>query len=59
MDKLVGFISKFKDNKKTLMVYDEGGTQVRWLQYYLKDKGVKNYYFMSGGVKKYFKNAVN
>lgn len=58
-DKLKKFISGFKGSEKVLMVYDEGGTQVRWLQYHLKKQGVKNYYFMAGGMKKYFKSALN
>lgn len=56
--KLDGLLSSLsgRQNKKTLMVYDEGGTQVRWLQYHLEQTGVKNYYFMSGGIKQYFED---
>lgn len=57
--KLVQFLEGLKEANKTLLVYDEGGTQVRWLQYYLKDEGVSDYYFMQGGVKKYFKSVIN
>ena len=53
--KLVQFLNKIKKSGKTLLVYDEAGKQVRWLQYYLEAKGISNYYFMSGGVKNYFK----
>lgn len=53
-DKLVKLLNKVKAKGQKLMVYDESGVQVRWLQYYLEDKGVTNYYFMSGGAKKYF-----
>ena len=52
--KLDSYISKAKREGKTLLVHDAAGKQVRWLQYYLKDKGVKSYYFMEGGVAAYY-----
>jgi len=53
--KLNRLLNKIKQSGQTLLIYDEAGKQVRWLQYYLEDKGIKNYYFMAGGVKKFFK----
>ena len=50
------FLNKVKQSGKTLLVYDESGKQVRWLQYYLIDKGIQNYFFMAGGLKQYFKD---
>ena len=52
--KLDSYISKAKREGKTLLVHDAAGKQVRWLQYYLKDKGLKSYYFMEGGVAAYY-----
>lgn len=52
--KLDSYILKAKRERKTLLVHDAAGKQVRWLQYYLKDKGLKSYYFMSGGVTAYY-----
>lgn len=40
--------------KKTLLVYDQTGKQVQWFQYYLENKGVKDYYFMKGGSQAHF-----
>ena len=48
------FIGKAKREGKTLLIHDAAGKQVRWLQYYLKDKGIKNYYFMDGGIAAYY-----
>ena len=45
-----------KKSGQPLLVYDESGKQVRWLQYHLDEKGIKNYNFMKGGVKQYFKS---
>jgi len=53
--KLDRYIDKAKRENKTLLVHDAAGKQVRWLQYYLEDKGLKSYYFMEGGVSAYFK----
>ena len=52
--KLDSYIEKAKSEGKTLLVHDAAGKQVRWLQYYLIDKGLKSYYFMDGGVAAYF-----
>jgi len=52
--KLDRYIEKAKRENKTLLVHDAAGKQVRWLQYYLKDKGIKSYYFMDGGIAAYY-----
>lgn len=54
--KLNKFLTRVKNSGKTLLVYDEAGKQVRWLQYYLQQKGISKYFFMQGGVKNYFKS---
>ncbi|MFV2058589.1 MAG: rhodanese-like domain-containing protein [Thiohalomonadales bacterium] len=48
------YIAKAKQENRTLLIHDAAGKQVRWLQYYLKEKGVKRYYFMKGGVSAYY-----
>lgn len=53
-NRLRHLVNKARRNGKTLLVYDAAGKQVRWLQYHLKNIGVKNYYFMKGGVRAYF-----
>lgn len=55
LDKFSRFIhqSRFKD--RTLFIVDAVGKQVRWLQYLLKDKGYKNYYFLEGGAEAFKK----
>lgn len=53
-DKLDRFIQRAKREDKTLLIYDEAGHQVQWLQYHLVDAGLKNYYFMKGGAKAYY-----
>jgi rhodanese-related sulfurtransferase len=47
-------IDKALAQKKTLLVYDQTGKQVRWFQYYLENKGVKDYYFMKGGAQAHY-----
>ncbi len=51
--KLEHYINKAIKEDKTLLAYDNSGKQVRWLQYYLENKGIKKYYFMEGGAKYY------
>ena len=50
------YIKKAKQENKALLIYDAAGKQVRWLQYYLVNKGLKSYYFMKGGIRAYYKN---
>lgn len=51
--KLDAVIEQAIRDKKTLLVYDQVGRQVRWFQYYLENKGMKDYYFLKGGAEAY------
>jgi len=53
-EKLSQLFDKVLKKNLPLFIYDAAGKQVRWLQYYIEAKGIKNYYFMKGGFKKYF-----
>lgn len=56
--KLHKYIQKAIKQKRTLLIYDEVGKQVRWLQYALEKAGAKDYYFMNKGAKGYFKELI-
>jgi rhodanese-related sulfurtransferase len=50
LDKLIGnVISKGNMKDKKLLVFDQVGKQVDWLQYYLKEYGYTDYLFLDGG----------
>jgi rhodanese-related sulfurtransferase len=52
MDEFVGFLEKgVVVPKEKILIYDNVGKQVVWLQYYLEKFGIKDYYFLKGGVK--------
>ncbi|HDP89429.1 MAG TPA: rhodanese-like domain-containing protein [Thioalkalivibrio sp.] len=51
-------LSRVAQRGGTVLVYDEAGKQVQWFQYYLEDKGIKDYYFMKGGSKAFFKEVL-
>ena len=53
--KLGEYIDHARKNGKTLLIYDEVGKQVRWLQYRLEKAGLRKYYFMKGGANAYIK----
>ena len=53
-NRLDRYIDKAIKENKSLLIYDASGHQVRWLQYYLEDKGLKSYYFMQGGITAYY-----
>lgn len=52
--RLEALLSDLVASGKTLLVYDEAGKQIRWFQYYLEARGVRDYYFMRGGDKAFF-----
>ena len=58
-DKMAKLLKDIKEKGKTLLVYDEAGKQVAWLQYTLEAKGISKYYFMKGGAKQFFKDIRN
>jgi rhodanese-related sulfurtransferase len=53
IDKLNSLLSRAKNEKVKLLIYDAVGRQVRWVQYLLKKDGFDNYYFLEGGVKNF------
>ena len=51
--KLDRYLNQAKREGKTVLAYDAVGKQVRWFEYYLRSKGIKNYYFMKNGADGY------
>ena len=56
---LEDFFKSVKKSGKPLYVYDMVGKQVRWFQYYIESKGIKDYYFMKGGANAFFKIPIH
>ena len=52
--RLDAFLEAVKKHRKTLLVYDKAGHQIRWFQYHLREKGVRDYRFLKGGSEGYF-----
>lgn len=52
--KLDFYISQALREKKTVLFYDAAGRQVRWLMYYLENRGLRDYAFMKGGAHAYY-----
>jgi rhodanese-related sulfurtransferase len=50
MDEFVSFLDRGAVPKSKILIFDNVGKQVRWLQYYLEKAGVTNYVFLDGGV---------
>ena len=43
------FVAKQVNQDKTLLIFDQVGKQIKWLQYYLEKYGYTDYYFLGGG----------
>ncbi|MFK5914114.1 MAG: rhodanese-like domain-containing protein [Woeseiaceae bacterium] len=56
--KLFRYLDKAKAENKTLYIYDETGKQVRWLQYTLEQRNIKNYFFMTKGARGFHKKFI-
>lgn len=52
-NRVADVIDRAARSGQTLLVYDEVGKQVKWLQYRLEEAGLKKYFFMKGGAKAY------
>jgi rhodanese-related sulfurtransferase len=52
-EKLDRYLTRARLEGKTVLAYDAVGKQVRWFEYYLRKKGISNYYFMKGGADSY------
>jgi len=56
--KLEKYVKKAIEQNRTLLIYDEVGKQVRWLQYALEKAGAKNYFFMNNGARGYYDELI-
>ncbi len=52
--KLKKVIATAKESNQPMYFYDAAGHQVKPLQYLLEDQGLKDYYFLQGGMAGYF-----
>lgn len=50
------FVAKKSNQDKTLLIFDQVGKQVKWLQYYLEEYGYTDYLFLEGGATKVLKS---
>lgn len=57
-ERLDAVVERAKSQNKTLLVYDKAGHQIKWFQYYLESKGLKNYYFLKGGEEGYYASTL-
>lgn len=49
------YLDQARRERKTLLIYDDAGEQIRSLQYYIEAEKVDSYYFLAGGAKGYYK----
>lgn len=48
-DFIANFVKRKANQNKKLLIFDQVGRQVRWLDYYMKNHGYQNYFFLKGG----------
>lgn len=42
-----------------LLIFDQNGQQVRWLQYHLEERGIENYHFLEGGLQRFYDEVMS
>lgn len=52
--RLADWVNRAKQGNRAMFFVDATGHQVQWLQYYLKEQGLHNYWFMKGGAKAFY-----
>jgi len=58
-EELTDIIEQARVRQVPLLVFDETGQRVRWLQYFLERQGLRDYAFMEGGARAYYDQMVN
>lgn len=53
-ERLARWVKRAKQENRAMYFIDATGHQVQWLQYYLKEQGVPEYWFMKGGAKAFY-----
>ncbi len=53
--RLQRYLDRAVKKNKIVLVYDQVGKQAYWFQYALEEAGIKDYYFMDGGARSYYK----
>ncbi len=59
IDQLRQLLHEDKFPKSNVLLLDNVGKQVEWAQYYLNKFGVKDYFFLAGGVKQWRADGKN
>ncbi len=54
MERLDAALSAAHDAGQALLIFDQHGQQVRWLQYHLEERGIEDYHFLDGGLQGFY-----
>ncbi|MGM0552622.1 MAG: rhodanese-like domain-containing protein [Pseudomonadota bacterium] len=54
MDRLDATLRAVQDAGQSLLIFDQHGQQVRWLQYHLEERGIQDYHFLDGGLQGFY-----
>jgi rhodanese-related sulfurtransferase len=54
MPRLKGLIGEARQKGQTIFFYDAAGHQIKHLQYFIEDAGLKDYFFLKGGMVGYY-----
>ncbi|HHB13277.1 MAG TPA: hypothetical protein ENK62_08775 [Chromatiales bacterium] len=52
------YVHQAKKEGRPLFILDAVGKQVRWLQYFLEQEGLHDYYFMQGGARAFLRDLI-
>ncbi|WP_026279903.1 rhodanese-like domain-containing protein [Thioalkalivibrio sp. ALJ16] len=59
IDALNRIVDQARRDGQPLLIFDQNGQQVRWLQYHLEDRGVEEYHFLEGGLQRFYDEVMS
>ncbi len=54
IDRLNRIVDQARRDGAPLLIFDQNGQQVRWLQYHLDERGIEDYRFLEGGLQRFY-----
>ncbi|MFO7954202.1 rhodanese-like domain-containing protein [Thioalkalivibrio sp.] len=59
IDRLNRIVDRARRDGSPLLIFDQNGQQVRWLQYHLEERGIEDYRFLEGGLQHFYDEVMS
>ena len=59
IDRLNRIVDQARRDGSPLLIFDQNGQQVRWLQYHLEERGIEDFRFLEGGLQRFYDEVMS